>query len=135
MNSTDKFLHYFLAEAKDRASNHGVFGIDPFYRIIYWNAVMVSITGIMEHKCIGRSVFEVFPFLSELGEESTFRNVLLGKKILNKKRPYLTLHSGGKGYVNADFLPVKTEEQRILGGLVVLKNLKDSIALKPKTVN
>lgn len=108
---------------KCHSVDNGIYGLDMFDRIIYWNIVMEQLTGISKNVCYGKKVYELFPFLKEIRENTYINKVKQGRTLRVKDRPYLTPDAGLSGKFEASYFPVNMEDQKIVGALVVIKDL------------
>lgn len=103
--------------------DNGIYGLDMFDRVIYWNIVMEQLTGIHHSTCYGKKVYELFPFLKEIGEHSYINKAKQGRTIHIKDRPYLTPSLGVPGKFEATYFPVSMEDDKIVGTMIVIKDL------------
>ncbi len=102
---------------------NGIYSLDMFDRIIYWNVVMEQLTGISASICLGRKVYELFPFLKEIGEDKFIAEVWEGRSLTIANRPYLTLETGKAGKFDASYHPVNMDDRKIVGATVVIYGL------------
>ncbi|NJR64858.1 MAG: GAF domain-containing protein [Leptolyngbyaceae cyanobacterium CRU_2_3] len=61
-----------LSEKLINSSADGILAVDQDCRYTVWNPAMEQMTGINRQAVMGRSAFEVFPFLKQIGEDQFF---------------------------------------------------------------
>lgn len=118
-----EFVRRDLAAIIDRQhadqQNHGIYAVDQYFNVIYWNKVMERITGIPYSICMGKNLFSFFPFLQAIGEEIFLKKTLNGAEQHVENRPYLTLSNQEKDGYAAKFLPLHEEDGIHVAGAVV----------------
>ena len=86
-----------LCEYLIRSSVDGILAFDREFRYTVWNSAMERISGMSKTQTLGRCAFDVFPFLKETGEDKFLREVLLGKTVITRDRPYRIPETGREG--------------------------------------
>lgn len=115
-------------EFSERLINSSVDGIFAFDRdccYTVWNRGMERISGIGEAQIIGKSAWQVFPFLQEIGENQFMRTVLAGESVIAKDRPYHVPQTGRSGFFEAYYSPLTNESGKIIGGLGIIRDITD----------
>src|SRR5215510_3384951 len=64
------------------SSTDGIFAFDQDYRYTVWNPAVERILGLKKSQTLGKSAFEVFPFLKDKGGEKFYREALTGKTLV-----------------------------------------------------
>lgn len=125
---TDLRRHQALIDRLIRSSPEGIFAFDPQCRLTVWNPVMERIFGASEGEALGRSAFEVLPFLREIGEDRLFREALEGRTTAAKERPYQL--GSDQGFYDSYYSPIWQEEGaggggRVIGGLAIVHDITE----------
>ncbi|MGZ4813899.1 MAG: PAS domain-containing protein [Terriglobales bacterium] len=108
-------LFQFLSASIDEAPE-GILAFDTECRYVLWNRRMEEISGKKRDEVLGRSAFEAFPFLVEVGEDKFFDAALKGASSESTSRQYSVL--GGKsGYFDASYRPIRNDSGEIIGGI------------------
>ena len=95
-----------------------MFAFDRDFRIIAWNGAMQRISDLARDAVLGRSVFEVFPFLGETSE--SINAVLEGEEVVSENHPY---GPSATGVFESRYSSLRDEEDRITGGIAVITDI------------
>jgi PAS domain-containing protein len=76
------------------SSTDGIFAFDRECRYTVWNPAVERILGLNKLQTLGKSAFDVFPFLKETGGEKFYRDALAGKTIVANDRIYIVPGTG-----------------------------------------
>ena len=95
-----------------------MFAFDRDFRVIAWNRAMQRISGRARDAVLGRSVFEVFPFLRET--DDSISPVLEGQEVVCEQHPYGPSETG---VFESRYSPLHDEENRIAGGIAVITDI------------
>jgi PAS domain S-box-containing protein len=121
----DKLLQNNLALSQLLdASVEGILAFDTECRYIVWNRAMERMSGMSRDEVLGKSAFELFPFIKESGEDKNFFAVLAGKYVTSDKRPYVVPTTGREGFYRAHYSPLIIQD-KILGGIVVVNDVTE----------
>ena len=90
-------------------------------KIIEWNRSLEMHYGIMHGDAIGKSIFEVFPEISEKDDIHLLNQVLQGNNIFLKERAY----KHRNGFHEARFVPLRNADQVVMGGLIILHDITE----------
>src|SRR3989339_2245329 len=90
--SEEKF--HLLAES----SQDGILAYDKDIRYTFWNKAMERISGVTSEEVLGKTPFEMFPFLDKVGEGDAFRETITGKATKRLEMPYSVPQTGRRGY-------------------------------------
>ena len=93
-----------------------MFAFDPDMRVIAWNRAMQRMSGLTRDAVVGRSVFEVFPFL----RETAMPAVLEGEEVVSENHPYGPAETG---VFESHYSPLRDEEGGIAGGIAVITDI------------
>jgi PAS domain S-box-containing protein len=104
-----------------QSSLDGICVIDLNFNYKVWNGGMEAISGFSKQQVLGRNVFEVFPFLKEIGEDEYWKTAFQGQSIVAKDRPYSIPATGKKGYYEAHYSPLTDESGKITGGIAIVR--------------
>jgi PAS domain S-box-containing protein len=100
------------------ASVDGMFAFDRDLRVIAWNRAMQLISGFGHDQVIGRSVFEIFPFLRET--DHSVSAVLEGEEVVSQNHPY---GPSATGVFESRYSSLRDDEDRIIGGIAVITDI------------
>ena len=95
-----------------------MFAFDCDLRVIAWNGAMQRISGFGRDQVIGRSVFEIFPFLRET--DHSVSAVLEGEEVVSENHPY---GPSATGVFESRYSSLRDEEDRIAGGIAVITDI------------
>ncbi|MHC4715654.1 MAG: PAS domain-containing hybrid sensor histidine kinase/response regulator, partial [Planctomycetota bacterium] len=104
------------------SSNDGILAFDRECRYTLWNAGMERISGLGKEDVLGRVAFELFPFLTDTGEDWFFHEALAGRAARGKDRPYLIPQTGREGYFEGHYGPLFDQSGQVVGGLAVIRD-------------
>ena len=107
------------------SSVDGILAFDRNYRYTLWNQGMERITGLSRAEVTGRSAFDLFPFLKEIGEDRYFDEALAGRDAASTDRRYEVPGSGAKGFFEARYSPLHGSEGDVVGGLAIIRDVTD----------
>jgi PAS domain S-box-containing protein len=109
-----------LAQSAD-----GILAFDRECRYTFWNRAMERISGLSAGEVLGRSAFEVFPFLTEIGEDHYFHRALAGEEVWSQGRRYTVPGPRRTGYFDASYGPLRDEAGDILGGVAIVRDVTE----------
>ena len=112
-------------EFSDRLLNSSIDGIVAFdsdCKYTLWNPGMESMTGINKSKTLGKSAFEVLPFLKEIGEDKYYYETLKGNYVIAKDRWFYIPETGKEGYFEAYYSPIFDDSKKIVGGIAIMRD-------------
>ena len=84
---------------------------------------MECISGVKSEDVVGELAFEVFPFLTETGEDKYFHETLAGRRSVSRNRPFSVPQTGYKGFFEGHYYPLYDDEGLIAGGLCVVRDI------------
>jgi PAS domain S-box-containing protein len=114
----------FLTQLLD-ASVEGILAFDRDCRYIAWNKGMERIAGLKSEDVLGKSAFDVFPFLKETGEDKCFYQALAGKTATSEDRPYAVPETGREGFFKGYYSPLLDQQNKIVGGIAVVRDITE----------
>jgi len=114
-----------LCEYLIRSSVDGILAFDREFRYTVWNSAMERISGMSKTQTLGRCAFDVFPFLKETGEDKFLREVLLGKTVITRDRPYRIPETGREGVFEGYYSPFRDRDGKIVGGLAIVRDITE----------
>jgi PAS domain S-box-containing protein len=103
----------------------GIMAFDRQCRYTIWNKSMEDMSGINKEDVLGQYAFDLFPFLTDIGEDDYFHRALRGEGVVSKHRPYTIASSGKTGFFDAHYSPLKNDRGEIIGGLAVIRETSD----------
>lgn len=100
----------------------GILAFDRQCRYTVWNMGMEHISGMSKEEVLGRSAFEVFPFLKEIGEDRYFYEALAGRTVSALDRPYVT-SKGRRGVYEGYYSPLRDGAGLVIGGVAIIREV------------
>ncbi len=82
---------------------------------------MERITGFRREDVLGRTAFDIFPFLKETGEDKFFYEALAGRSATAEARRYAVPETGRDGFFDASYSPLRDEAGEVYGGVAVVR--------------
>jgi len=123
--SNTPFLNdLFLMQLLD-AGVEGILAFDRDCRYIAWNKRMEQISGLGREHVLGKSAFDVFPFLKETGEDKCFYAALAGETSASENRPYTVPETGREGFFKGYYSPLLNEHNEVVGGIAVVHDITE----------
>ncbi len=105
-----------------KSSVDGILAFDKNSLIKVWNPGLESMTGIRRVDALGKSVYDVFPFLHDIGEDKSIDEALKGQSTISKDKWFNLPETGKKGYFEAYYSPIQNENNKVVGGLSIIRN-------------
>jgi PAS domain S-box-containing protein len=104
------------------SSIDGIIAFDKDCKFTLWNPGMENIMGIEKSKAIGKSAFEVMPFLKEIGEDKYYFETLKGNYVIAKDRWFYIPETGKEGYFEAYYSPIFDSDKNVAGGIAIVRD-------------
>ncbi len=86
---------------------------------------MERISGMRSQDVLGKSAFEVFPFLRDTGEDQCFQKALAGEASTSDNTPYTIPETGRHGFFKGYYSPLLDEQNEIIGGIAVIHDITE----------
>ncbi len=86
---------------------------------------MESISGVRRDEVLGKSAFDVFPFLKETGESKYLLEALAGRSVVVENRPYAIPQTGRAGFFEGYYSPLRDERGEVVGGIAVIRDITE----------
>jgi len=115
----------FSADLIRQSTGDGLIALDRLHRIVYWSTVMEQISGLSRTEVLGGDVFEVFPFLTAIGEDRQWRAALEGKVATSRDKEYSVPQSQRAGVFDAHYLPLRSSDGSIVGAVAVVRDVSE----------
>jgi PAS domain S-box-containing protein len=112
---SDSFLRQLLD-----ASVEGILAFDRDCRYTAWNQAMERISGMRSEDVLGKSAFDLFPFLKETGEDKCLHAALAGESSSSDNTPYTVPATGRHGFFKGYYSPLRNQQNEIIGGIAVI---------------
>lgn len=103
----------------------GILAFDTECRYTLWNPEMERIAGVRAAEVIGKSAFDVFPFLVTTGEDRFFREALAGKTVVATDREFVVPQSGRHGFFEGRYAPLVDPGGHVIGGFAVIRDVTE----------
>jgi PAS domain S-box-containing protein len=103
------------------SSVDGILAFDRECRFTIWNPALERASGYAEAEMLGRSAFEVFPFLRETRDDQLFQQALAGRTAVARDRPHVD-RAGRRGYFEGHFSPLVDSGGAVVGGLAIIRD-------------
>lgn len=102
----------------------GILVFDANCVIKLWNPVMEKLLGEAAEDCIGSNIFELFPFLEEMGFDQHIYQVLEGKTFTTKDVKMVRQFTNQILYLSLYYFPLYNKDGVVNGGLCLVNNKK-----------
>ncbi|HEV7799405.1 MAG TPA: PAS domain S-box protein [Pyrinomonadaceae bacterium] len=109
------------------AGIEGILAFDRDCRYTAWNRGMERITGLSRSAVLGKSAFDVFPFLKETGEDKCFYAALAGEHATSENRPYIVPETSREGFFKGYYSPLFNQQHEIVGGIAVVHDITERL--------
>ena len=109
------------------SSQDGILAYDKDIRYTLWNKAMEQITGVAGKEVLGKSPFEIFPFLEKVGEGNSYRETIKGKTIKRSAIPYSIPQTGRYGYFDSSRFPLCDTNGTIIGGMAIIRDVTERV--------
>ncbi|PYS73409.1 MAG: hybrid sensor histidine kinase/response regulator [Acidobacteria bacterium] len=116
----DVFLKCLL-----EANVDGIIAFDPEYRYTLWNRAMERWSGVKREDVLGKGAFELFPCLTETGEEKYYQAAVSGRTVVAETRPYNIPETGRSGFFDGYYSPRHDENGVVIGGVAIIRDVTD----------
>lgn len=103
----------------------GIMAFDAQRRLTAWNRVMERNTDKMEAEVLGQDVLDLFPQHRDGPEGKAVCKVLAGQRVTNYK---LKIY-GRSGHFESYFVPLRSTEGEVEGGLVLVRDVTERVRL------
>jgi PAS domain S-box-containing protein len=107
-------------------STDGILAFDRECRYTYWNGAMERLSGLSAPEVLGRSAFEVFPFLLATGEDEYFRRALAGEEVRSRGRPFYIAGTDRRGVFDGSYGPLRDDSGEIQGGVAIIRDVSEA---------
>lgn len=109
------------------SSQEGILAYDKTIRYTLWNKAMEQISGVTSNEVLGKTPFEIFPFLDEVGKGDAFRETITGKTTKRLEMPYSVPQTGRCGYFESSHFPLYTTNGTIIGGMAIIRDVTERV--------
>ena len=109
------------------SSQDGILAYDKDIRYTFWNNAMERISGVTSKEVLGKTPFEMFPFLEKVGEGDAYRETLKGKAIKRSGIPYSIPQTGRYGYFESSRFPLYDTHGTIIGGMAIIRDTTERV--------
>jgi PAS domain S-box-containing protein len=112
-----------FSELLVESSTEGIAAIDTEFRYTLWNPGIETMTGTTRGQALGRTVFEVFPYLEGTDHETGWREALRGRRMSFRDMP--GNNPGGSDFMDADYAPLHGADGSIIGAIAFKRETTD----------
>jgi len=109
------------------SSQDGILAYDKDIRYTLWNTAMEQITGVTRDEVLGKSPFEVFPFLEKVGERDAYLETIRGKVVKRSGMPYSIPQTGKYGHFESSRFPLYNTDRTIIGGMAIIRDITERV--------
>jgi PAS domain S-box-containing protein len=107
------------------STGEGIAVCDRDLKLMLWNPVMETLSGLTSQQVIGRSPFDLFPFLQTKGFRQMFERALQGETISVPETEYDVPTTKRHGWALARFNPLRNSAQEVVGVLVNVREISE----------
>lgn len=86
---------------------------------------MERITGLSREEVLGKSAFDLFPFLKETGEDKYFFAALAGENSTSENRSYTVPETSREGFFKGYYSPLRNQQEEVIGGIAVIHDITE----------
>lgn len=101
-----------------------MFAFDREYRLIAWNKAMERGSGLGREEVLGQNLFELFPFLKEVGSDHNYAAALAGNATVAKGRSYFIPETSRQGFYEGHYLPLRAGDE-VVGGVAIIHDITE----------
>ena len=107
-------------------SHDGILAIDyASSRCTLWSPAMEEISGMPAEAVLGQNPFELFPFLTQVGENDSARRVIGGESLEREALPFEVPQTGRSGFYEASHIPVRGAGGEVVAGIVITRDVTE----------
>lgn len=117
---SNEFNRQIIASVRE-----GIIVYDCELRYVVWNPYMEELTGLRADEVLGKSPFDLFPFLSEQGVEPLLLRALGGETVSPPDVAYSLPHPDRTGWTSARYSPLRDARGEIVGVLAVIHDITE----------
>jgi PAS domain S-box-containing protein len=117
------------------STTDGIAAFDTDLVVKLFNPAMEQITGLPAADVIGKKVFEVFPFLLDVGENELIRATLRGERTEARDRTFTIPQSGRAGRYEARYSPLTDNDGAVIGAIGVIRDVTERHALEQRLLH
>lgn len=117
----------------DKLMDHCLDGIMMFdcdFRLTAWNAQMEQLSKRNRQEVVGKSIFDLFPFIKETGEEKYFLEAVQGRSATARERSFAFPGTKEGSIYETHYFPMYGEGEKITGGMAILRDMTDRTRLE-----
>ena len=85
---------------------------------------MERMSGVKREDVLGKNALEIFPFLSEIGEDEYFHQALAGKSVVSRNRPFSVPETSQSGHFEGHYFP-QISNNEIVGVIGIIREITD----------
>jgi len=104
------------------SNTDGIFAFDQDCRYTVWNPAMERILGLKKSQTLGKSAFDVFPFLKDKEGERFYREALTGKTVVVSDARCFVPETHEQISIEGHFSPLVDDQGKTVGGLAILRD-------------
>lgn len=106
-------------------AHEGIIVIDRDYRYRFWNPRMEQMTGVPRAEVLGRTPWELFPFLRDTGLDALLKRALEGEEVISPDFPYQVSSTNQSGWAVQRMGPLRDGTGRVIGALVFVLDISE----------
>jgi|GEM_PF-4394230 len=107
---SNEFNKQIIASARE-----GIVVYDCELKYVVWNPYMEELTGVRAAEVLGKSPFELFPFMRERRIEQLFQSALEGETVALPDIAYSIPHTDKMGWASSRYSPLRDARGRLTG--------------------
>jgi PAS domain S-box-containing protein len=111
-----------------QSSHDALIAFDRSCHYVYWSERMQRLSGVTPAQALGRSAFEVFPFLQAIGEDAFYRRALAGESPISLARALPARPSAAARLFDVHYSPLKDSGGAIIGGVALVRDVSEKHA-------
>jgi PAS domain S-box-containing protein len=118
---------YALTKQIISCSQVGILVVDRHYCHIVWNPAMEAVTGVSADQALGKTPWEVFPFLKESEFTSLFEHVMAGAGAdrQGSEKLFRNPRTNRSNWLSAHLTPLRNVNSEIVGVIATVRDITE----------
>ncbi|MFQ6613102.1 MAG: PAS domain S-box protein, partial [Fidelibacterota bacterium] len=105
--------------------SEGFVVFDRDFHYVVWNHFMEIITGLKASEVIGKTPFDLFPFIKEHNLDKLLKRALKGEELISPDFQYSIPGTGREGWAISTYAPHRNSDGEIIGVVVLVRDITE----------
>lgn len=107
------------------SSNDGIFAVDRECKLTRWNPAMERIFSVAKSQALGKCVYDVLPFIRQIGEDKYVKEALSGRVAVSHFKPLAPSQGPAQRYFEAQYSPLVESPSHVIGIIAIIRDVTD----------